>query len=465
MRALWTAGSGCHGFLAAGTGAAKAVLTERVPPRHNAFVRRSSFSFFPFLLVAVHLLVGQVLLADTPVPERLLNPRAPAEAWNVLRLAMDNADRLIAEQRADEVANHIVMCSPSLRLIAAHGVAFEKKAAADAQIELAFSLINLIARESMAGNLTGVANAAARLRAAIDALGGMHGIRWNEIEIFACPDHPENVQETAGQACPECQRPLAARRVPYSFVHVEQPKPVLRIEASADGPLQAGQKTVLTVHVNRADGSPAQASDLMMNHAALLHLLLCDDALQDFQHLVPVTRSTAGEFQAEFSPTREGSYRLWVGAVPVATALQEYHPVRLAGRSEVAPPAEPERPITTVEVDGFRLHLSFHQAVMARAGRTQLMRIEVVEGGSGEPVKRLEPFLNAFSHVTGIRQEDGTVFQLHPVGSDILREDLRGGPFLAYKFYPPKPGWMRLFCEVRIDGKRLVAPFAIQVAP
>ena len=443
---------------------AKAVLTSWADGHHNACVRRFAPPLF-LLLGGLLLLLARQAHADTPVPERLLNPRSPAEAWNVLRLAIDNSDRLVAEARADEVAGHIVMCSPALRLIASHGVAMEKKSVADEQVALAFSLINLIARESMAGNLTGVANALVRLRAACDLLSDLHATKWRQVEIFACPDHPENVAETPGQNCPQCQRPLAARRVPYSFVHVEQPDPVLRVEATADAPLQAGQKAQLTLHLKGAAGAPAKAQDLLVNHAALLHLLLVDEALEDFHHLVPRPGQSEGEFLADFTPARAGSYRLWVGVVPVATSLQEYHAIRLPGREKQEPaPESAEPPSTMVEKDGFRFHLSFHQAMQARAGRTQLLRIEVVDLATGEPVKRLEPFWNAFSHLTGVRTEDGTVFQLHPVGGDILREDLRGGPFLAYKYYPPKAGTIRLFCEVRIDGKRVVAPFTLKVA-
>ncbi len=415
------------------------------------------------LLAAASLLAGW-LRADLPLPERLLNPRSPAEAWNVLRLALDNSARLVQEKRAEEVAGHIVLCSPALRLLAAHGAPFEHKTLADAQSALAFSMVNLIARASMAGNLTAVDDALTRLRTALEALSQAYEADWTRSEIFACPDHPENVAESAGGACPQCQRPLVARRVPYSFVYVEQTQPALRVEAVADAPLQAGKKTAITLKLSHANGTPAAPSDLLVNHASTLHLLLCDATLQDFHHVVPVAGQTPGEYRAEFTPARAGSYHLWTGVVPAGTALQEYHLTQLPSVVGDPGPVGLENQKTSVEVGGFRFHLSFHQAMQARAGRTQLMRIEVTEAANGEPVKRLEPFLNAFSHVTAIHPDRAEVFQLHPAGGDILREDLRGGPYLAFKFFAPRPSLLRIFCEVKIDGRRIVAPLAIKIA-
>ena len=93
--------------------------------------------------------------ADVPVPARLLNPTSVEEAWNVIRLATANVERLLVEQRLDEVTGQMVLCSPAIRLLAKHGVALEKQAEMDANTALAFSRINLVARESMAGNQVG----------------------------------------------------------------------------------------------------------------------------------------------------------------------------------------------------------------------------------------------------------------------------------------------------------------------
>jgi hypothetical protein len=91
------------------------------------------------------------------------------------------------------------------------------------------------------------------------------------------------------------------------------------------------------------------------------------------------------------------------------------------------------------------------------------MRLAVTDA-SGQPVTRLEPFMQAFAHLTGFYDDGTTVLRLHPVGGDILREDLRGGPWLAFRIYPPKTGFIRFFCQVRVDGRLVTAPLGFFIS-
>jgi hypothetical protein len=55
------------------------------------------------------------------------------------------------------------------------------------------------------------------------------------------------------------------------------------------------------------------------------------------------------------------------------------------------------------------------------------------------------------------------MLRLHPTGGDLLRDDLRGGPWLAFKIYPPQPGFLRFFCQVKIDGRVVTVPFGVHI--
>ena len=78
---------------------------------------------------------------------------------------------------------------------------------------------------------------------------------------------------------------------------------------------------------------------------------------------------------------------------------------------------------------------------------------------------RLEPVMAAFAHLVGFYEDGHTVVHLHPVGPEITDANLRGGPDLEFKFYPPKPGFIKLFCQVQVGGKAVFAPFGVNVAP
>ena len=56
-----------------------------------------------------------------------------------------------------------------------------------------------------------------------------------------------------------------------------------------------------------------------------------------------------------------------------------------------------------------------------------------------------------------------TMLELHPQGGDVLDASLRYGPTLAFKFYPPQAGRIRLFCEVKVGGRVLTPAFVLSV--
>jgi len=97
-----------------------------------------------------------------------------------------------------------------------------------------------------------------------------------------------------------------------------------------------------------------------------------------------------------------------------------------------------------------------------QAGQTQALQLHVSDL-AGQPVTGLEPLHQAFAHIHGFFTDTGSVLQLHPVGGDILRDDVRGGPALAFKIFSPEAGRLRLFVQVRIEGRVIQAPLTLMV--
>ena len=73
--------------------------------------------------------------------------------------------------------------------------------------------------------------------------------------------------------------------------------------------------------------------------------------------------------------------------------------------------------------------------------------------------------MNAFAHLVGFYDDDRTVVHLHPVGPEVVDQTSRGGPSLEFRFYPPKDGFLRLYCQVSVGGKMVFVPFNVNVAP
>ena len=112
----------------------------------------------------------------------------------------------------------------------------------------------------------------------------------------------------------------------------------------------------------------------------------------------------------------------------------------------------------------FTLELSKGNQLPTKSGQARHMRITVTDP-DGKPVTILEPVMNAFAPLVGFYDDCKTVIHLHPTGGDVLNPELRGGPTLGFILFAPKPGFIRLYCQVSIGGRMLFAPFNLNVDP
>jgi hypothetical protein len=258
---------------------------------------------------------------------------------------------------------------------------------------------------------------------------------------------------------------LVTRRIPYSFIYIPPGQPSLVLSAQSDAPLQAGRAARVEIQLKKHDGTPVRHSDLMVMHTQPIHLLIVDASLEDYHHEHPAPTETPGTYAFSFTPAKNVSYRIFADLVPVVTGIQEYPFCDLQGVAKDIKVTAADATFSST-AGGLNFTLSFPglPGTAPRAGQMQNMVIAVSEA-DGPPVRRLEPVMNAFAHVVGFYEDHLTVVHLHPTGGDILRQDLRGGPAMGFKFFPPKAGFLRLYCQVLVDGKMIFAPFNVQVAP
>ena len=210
--------------------------------------------------------------------------------------------------------------------------------------------------------------------------------------------------------------------------------------------------------------------DLEVVHTQPIHLLIVDlPAREDYHHEHPVPTDVPGEYAFRFTPTRPTTYRVFADLVPAANGVQEYPSADLPGdasASALPPPVTPPPVSLVATAGGLRFRLAFDDFGDQPPPARQTSRLRVTVGEpDGRPVQRLEPVMNAFAHLVGFYDDGRTVVHLHPLGGDILNPDLRGGPAMDFKFYPPRPGRLRLFCQVEVNGQMVFAPFDVAVSP
>ena len=419
--------------------------------------------FIIFLLVTV--LAGTVGRAHLAVSPQVLDPKTPAEAWNVIRLATANVTRLIEEKRLDEVALHVSLCSPALRLLARSATTPEHEKLINDNTALAFRIMNDVARASMANQQQETEAHATQLRAAIDQLKAAFDPAVVNSEIYFCPLHPEVMATEAGKPCPQCNGPLRIRRLGYSDIYVKPSTPSAGLTIEAKAKAAAGTPLEVIARLTTPDAQPFPSADLIKVDSAQVCMLIADQRLDDFHVVVPIPGGKPGEWNFLFTPATTGPYRMWAEITPAITALPEFPRADLGGDfGRVNRTGAALADSLTATVGGMTFQMSFSGPTSGPppAEQTRLMRILVTDA-AGQQVTNLQPLMNAFAHVTGIFNDGETVVRFHPTGGEILIEAARGGPWLALKTYFPQPGYVRLFCQVRVNDRVITAPFGFNI--
>ncbi|MDZ4289780.1 MAG: hypothetical protein U0984_17580 [Prosthecobacter sp.] len=424
--------------------------------------------------------------ADPPVPPNVLNPATVAEAWNVLRLASANVGALLQEKRLSEITVQASLCSPALRTL-------EKLPLSEAQVptlrqQTALAtrqIVDLAVAASTSKSLPQAQEAYTALKATLDEIAKAYDPKITRGDIYICPMHPDVVSENPAVPCTRCGMRLMTRRIPYSFIYRAPGESSISLTAKTDGPLEPGRQATVRIKLATRDGKPVTHSDLVIVHTQPIHLLIVDPSLGDYHHEHPqlvnsrgeplppapaiegtlcgAPRGVPGEYVFSFTPAKPGPYRIFADLVPTATGLQEYAFTDLPGQGDGGPSLDKANALSA-SAGGLQFQLKFttQTNLPPQARQVRLMKIVITES-DGSPTRRLQPVMNAFAHLVGFYDDGRTVVHLHPEGGDILREEARGGPTLNFKIYPPKAGFLRLYCQVLVDGRMIFAPFNLNV--
>lgn len=222
--------------------------------------------------------------------------------------------------------------------------------------------------------------------------------------------------------------------------------------------IQAGKTTKVTAKLTLAkDGTVLGEDALKEAHTRKLHLLVVDPSLSDYHHIHP-TPLPSGEWSFDFTPLKNGPYRVWADVIPVATGKQEYVATDIGAPSQEKAAID-KATVMTSTVDGYTFALALEGE--PKAGAAVMGNITVTK--DGKPFTQLEPVMGAFAHVVGFTEDYNSVLHIHPMGKEPTSDTERGGPKLEFHIEPKKPGFVKLFAQVRIGGKDIFAPFGVMV--
>ena len=272
----------------------------------------------------------------------------------------------------------------------------------------------------------------------------------------------------------------------------QPPSPAARVElATSPATVEARQPTELTLTV-RDTASGAPLTDLQVDHARLLHLVIVSDDLATFDHVHPLPVGD-GVFRISHTFPSAGPYRLFAEFASGALGHQMVGvPLTVTGAAPA--PARLAPGASAVDASGARVQLTLDPATPRARQPTQL-RFDLSQGG--QPVADLQPFLGVGGHLVAVSQDLQHFAHTHPssapaagqaggtgaasappddhadhgdhsaagrqVSPTAAAPDARFGPTLAFTLTFRQPGPYKVWVQVNRDGDVITAPFVVQV--
>ncbi len=277
---------------------------------------------------------------------------------------------------------------------------------------------------------------------------------------FTCSMH-RDVVGLQTNICPKCGIPLdqVVRILSFDSRTAITP-PSVRATVRTTAPLTVGQPATVFLQLEKATGEPISPPDLVESHTKKIHLLIVDKSLTDYHHEHPAPTKVPGEYTFTFTPRKPGAYRIWADIRPYPLGLQQYVALDIPAATESESLTQRETKLkATVDGLNYELILSTNRI---QAGRSTTAKLRITNP-DGTGVTQLEPFMAAFAHLVGFNEDYETVLHMHPKGLPVFDTDARGGPELEFQIYAQKPGFVRLFAQVQLEGQSHFAPFGIQV--
>lgn len=206
------------------------------------------------------------------------------------------------------------------------------------------------------------------------------------------------------------------------------------------------------------EGKGVAENQLKTVHTEKIHVLIIDPTLTDYHHVHPVAAKKAGEYIFDFTPHTTNNYRLWLDITP-KNGTQQYVMTDLPGKNKENPPVEKKLALSAT-VENYHFNLSFDKPLIV--GKSVMGSVKVTDKNNKD-VTQLEPIMEAFAHIVAFNQDYQSILHVHPMGAEPKDKSARGGPRIDFHLMPTAAGFVKIFVQVKINGKEIFAPFGVEV--
>jgi hypothetical protein len=236
--------------------------------------------------------------------------------------------------------------------------------------------------------------------------------------------------------------------------------PVTMTLTSVGAPPTVGKISRFMLTLKTASGKAIAPEDLVVTHTMLLHMLITDPTLTDYQHVHPEPSRTRGEWLFSFTPRLNGTYRVFADFTPVATGRGLYASADVPTTGAVFMQSLPPPLAWTSERGGYRFDL-MPGALPIRAGQPADLKLLITRAEGG--AVPMEPVMGAFAHLVAFDEARSGFAHLHPMEAGLDQRLDATRPELHFKVTIPRAGRYVIWAQVNLGGRETFAPFWFDV--
>lgn len=283
------------------------------------------------------------------------------------------------------------------------------------------------------------------------------------LTIVACAKTEPQTQEQASSTMPATAMTTtmdhAMAGMPDTGHAMDPNAPMAMAKAETSGTFGSGKPVTVALHVtDMMSGKPMGPDAFVVAHTEKMHVPAVDPSLTDYSHSHAVPTAVPGDWSFEFTPKFNRAYHLWLDVTPVGGA-QQFVLVTVNGNGASAPVAK--NMSLAASVGDISATLSFDPPLVA--GQAALGHLQIKR--NGKPFAALEPVMGAYAHLVGIAEDWTSISHVHPMGTEPTSASDRGGPAIDFHIEPTRAGFLKLFAQIKVDGKDVFLPFGLDVAP
>ena len=232
------------------------------------------------------------------------------------------------------------------------------------------------------------------------------------------------------------------------FVDLSLRKWPLTLDFRSPNELHPGQSGEFELDIRQFDGTPLAETDVALSHTRRIHLLAVDQTLSDYHHLHPEPDALHdGVWRFSLTPRNPGRYAVFLDFIPTRSPRR----VLLTSSFEVAGQPSVGKPNReSLAFSSGKREFKLERLDQDAAGGGELKLLFRATDQEGKPL-RLRPVMGAFAHMVAFDSTLKGFAHLHPEENVLPAEesDSHEGT-LTFAFTPPKPGFYRLWAQVRI---------------